>query len=936
MRLRKIAAATLVAALGLTTVASQAQAWVAVDGSGPAGGYQSMTGVGEGSWSEHSLTTFSTYLMPGGGGRWVCIDPLEKVPSVISVNSQQVNDPKLAWMLHTYSMTKDPYQAAALAYWTKQRYPASGGSSAAEQVKANEPADWAKMLVYIDALNDQATKYAGPYTMKTALTDTTVTGSVLTSSGQQLKEITPASNPRFETAPEVRINLINAKFADGSTSAMVTSGVAAKYTVINPAKEVVAEATLSGIPGTSYTLYSEAGYQRMVAKGTASQSVTDTDVREKRQASPSITTTASHSKGGTKVGVAITDTIRASEGKPGTTMKVPVLLYGPLSAKPAPAANAPAGAPVAWKGTVDINLDANGNGSATTAAYQPMAVGWYAYEADFPGDTNNAAFNTQYGDPAETGYLEARKPTAGTTASDKTDGDKYLVGEGPKTVVDVTAYTDLIPGVEHTIRGELRDKATGEGFTPAIIAEKKFTPKTSDGSVTLEFTVPESVKGKTLVAFERIYQGTTEVVAHADINDPAQTVTWPEIGTTATDKTDGDKYLTGDGEQIVSDEVTYKGLTPGETYTVEGELKDKATGEGFDPAIVATTEFTPETPDGTVTLDFTVPTTVQGKTLVAFEKVLHEGVEVAIHADIDDVEQTVYRPDLGTTATDKADGDKILAQTGEVIVSDEVAYTGLEPGKTYTVAGELVDKATGKGFEPAIVATTEFTPETPDGTVVLDFTVPAAVQGKTLIAFETVLHEGVEVAIHADIEDKAQTVYRPDLGTSAVDQADGDKILAAGGGTIIDTVTYTGLEPGQTYVVDGELQDKATGKPTGIKGKAEFTAESTDGNVEVEFKVPSGYAGKTLVAFETVSLNGVQIASHVDLNDAAQTVNIYAGDMEEGGGLIDSGDPLQGNGTPLMIGGLVVLGLAGAVGAGLFVRRRRPLARHGLAGEQVA
>ncbi|WP_142093031.1 VaFE repeat-containing surface-anchored protein [Propioniferax innocua] len=114
----------------------------------------------------------------------------------------------------------------------------------------------------------------------------------------------------------------------------------------------------------------------------------------------------------------------------------------------------------------------------------------------------------------------------------------------------------------------------------------------------------------------------------------------------------------------------------------------------------------------------------------------------------------------------------------------------------------------------------------------------------------------------------------PSIGTTAVDKADGDKVLAAEGGVIVDTVAYEGLTPGLEYTLTGELMDKATGEGTGITGEVTFTPEAVNGEVDVEFTVPTGFAGKELVVFEYLTLDGDKVAEHTDINDVNQTVAI--------------------------------------------------------------
>ena len=131
----------------------------------------------------------------------------------------------------------------------------------------------------------------------------------------------------------------------------------------------------------------------------------------------------------------------------------------------------------------------------------------------------------------------------------------------------------------------------------------------------------------------------------------------------------------------------------------------------------------------------------------------------------DKSEQYVVEPNpptLKTTATDKTDGDKTLASSGMVTITDKVCYTNLKPGKEYTLTGTLMDKATG---EPLMVegkpmtASKVFTPGQADGCENVDFTIDGSMMaGKTTVVFERLEHDGQTIAVHTDINDEDQTV----------------------------------------------------------------------------------------------------------------------------------------------------------------------------------
>ena len=496
-------------------------------------------------------------------------------------------------------------------------------------------------------------------------------------------------------------------------------------------------------------------------------------------------------------------------------------------------------------------------------------------------------------------------PEIGTTAL--VDGEHTAAPSGEVTIVDTVAYKNLKVGETYKVSGILMDKETGEPLLVGegeeqtqVTAEVEFTPTSAQGTVELTYTFDASaLAGKAVVVFEDLYQGEKVVASHADINDEGQTVTFgkPAIGTTAT--IDGEKTAEPAEQITITDTVEYSGLTVGQEYKLTGVLMDKEAGEplligeGEEQAqVTSEATFTPAESSGAIEVLFTFDASVlTGKAVVVFETLYIGEEEVTSHTDIEDEGQTVTfveGPKIGTTAT--VDGQHTADPTGEITIVDVVEYTGLTPGKTYTISGVLMDKATGEpllvGEEQAqVTAEVEFTPESADGTVELTYTLDASsLAGTSIVVFETLYSDGVEIAAHADINDEAQTVEitepeKPTLGTTAT--VDGQHTADPTGEiTIVDVVEYTSLTPGETYTVSGVLMDKATGEPLLVDGaeitaEVEFTPESADGTVELTYTLDaSTLAGTTIVVFETLYSDGVEIAAHTDINDEAQTITI--------------------------------------------------------------
>ncbi|MGO5316944.1 VaFE repeat-containing surface-anchored protein [Paraeggerthella sp. LCP19S3_G8] len=385
-------------------------------------------------------------------------------------------------------------------------------------------------------------------------------------------------------------------------------------------------------------------------------------------------------------------------------------------------------------------------------------------------------------------------PKIQTEETDKADGDHVAQASAETTLVDTVWYENLKnDGTEYTITGTLMVKSTGEALLDAdgnaITATKTFKPRLKAGEVQLEFTFDSSLlAGEDIVAFESMISDGIEVAVHADISDEDQTVHFLDIRTTAADKADGDKLVTGTDITVV-DEVAYEGLVPGTEYTLEAALVDAETGEPVmvkdglvEKQVTGSATFTPDEADGAQAVEIAFDGTgLDGKSLVVFEKLFAADVQLASHEDPSDEGQTVTVAEIGTKLTDAADGDQIIV-TGKVKLIDTVEYKGLVAGDAYTVHGTLMVKSTGEALEDAdgkpVTATAEFTPDKPSGTVDVTFEFDASSlnEGDSLVAFEECLTvEGNLAAVHQDINDAGQTVVVDNPDTPEVPKTPYDK-----------------------------------------------------------------------------------------------------------------------------------------------------------------
>ena len=517
------------------------------------------------------------------------------------------------------------------------------------------------------------------------------------------------------------------------------------------------------------------------------------------------------------------------------------------------------------------------------------------------------------------GTFDDPEPEIHTTAYDASDSDHY-VGVGTVKISDKVEYSHLVAGKTYTVTGELHDAATGDAVTvngQAITAEKTFTAEDSAGSVTLDYAFDSyDLKGKTLVVYETLTDAKgAKLAEHRDKSDVSQQVTvlTPKLSTSAVGDADNSKSVTAEGDVTVTDYVRYTGLTAGQTYTLTGTLMDKSTKKDFVDTdgnpVTATAEFTADAESGTATVTFTFNASgiKTGTKLVAFETVATNGIEIADHKDINDIDQTVTvkAPVIGTTAVDAADGDKTVTGEENVAVRDTVHYNNVTPGKTYKVTGTLYEKVldkngkvTKKVFKDKdgnpVTAEANFTAEDSYGNVDVTFYFDGSSlkEGTSLVAFESLFYNDNEIASHADVNDSGQTVIitKPKLSTTATDALDGDKnLIGEDNATMVDTVHYMNVTPGKTYKVSGTLYEKVTDKDGKVTKKqlldadgnpvtaeTEFIPETAFGDVDVTFTFDASdlKAKDKVVAFESLSLNGKELASHADIEDKSQTVTI--------------------------------------------------------------
>lgn len=410
----------------------------------------------------------------------------------------------------------------------------------------------------------------------------------------------------------------------------------------------------------------------------------------------------------------------------------------------------------------------------------------------------------------------------GTNATDAIDGNKSIAADADQKIKDTVDYC-LKKGETFTIKGVLKDKSTGEDVKvdgQSIEQSITVTPTNDNncGQTTLIYDIDATaLAGKEIVVFEYAYKGTTLVESHENINDPNQSILVFSLGTNASDGVDKDEFIEAAEDQKIKDTVDYC-LEKGKTFTIKGILKDKETGESItvdgetvEESIVVTPQ---EDNCGQTALMYDINATeLAGKNLVVFEYA-YEGkgetigdTPVITHENINDEAQTIIVVDLGTNASDAADGDKdVLAEENATIV-DKINYC-LKAGEEYVVKGVLMDKETGNPFPiegKFVERSMTFRPTEDCGEIEMTFEFNAVhLAGAKIVVFESVYRGDKLIVAHEDINDDDQTVNiylpPPDTGlfttpktAKPANTEDSNLIIPIVAGTVIAVVSFAGF-----------------------------------------------------------------------------------------------------------------------------------------------
>ena len=339
--------------------------------------------------------------------------------------------------------------------------------------------------------------------------------------------------------------------------------------------------------------------------------------------------------------------------------------------------------------------------------------------------------------------------------------------------------------------------------------------------------------GMTYNVFETITCNGKVVAEHKDTEDEEQNIHFTKLSTEAVDANSELQLTLADKNAVITDIIYYENLKPGEEYTITGKLFDKTTGLPIlDPA-------------------------VNVNPYEMLDNILEHWVCDQCAERFDSKEEALAH--VNASATDEH------KNTTLVLSFDSDEYNA------------LIESATMK-------VTENFIPEETTGHIPVNYEIDAtSLAGHTIVAFATITYKGIDMAVHHDLGDEAETIYVPEIGTTAMDAESSMHVSKADGSvTITDRVEYKNLVTGMDYIMTGHLVDKATGEPvvdangSQVTGETKFQPVDTDGYVDVTFTFDGSHlAGHTLVAYEYLAAeykDNPVIAKHEDIGDEDQTI----------------------------------------------------------------
>lgn len=485
-----------------------------------------------------------------------------------------------------------------------------------------------------------------------------------------------------------------------------------------------------------------------------------------------------------------------------------------------------------------------------------------------------------------------------TTLVNSEDNTKFVPHKKDVKLTDTLNYTNLEPYKTYVAEGSIIRYNTDASM--AVSSQKFTTGENGTGYITLNYTVDTTSleRDEELVAYASVKQNGDEFIYHRDKEDAAQKVSVTNDATLDTELLDASTHshkVLCDLEAKLTDSIIYTGLAIGKEYRLESMLY-KVTEDASELILTKDASFEASS-SGKASVDLTVDTTSMepGTKIVAFETVYDAQDEVVKHCDIEDADQTVTleRSKLDTLLLSaNEDASKEIERDTNAKMTDTISYEGLYVGQEYKLRTKLVNF--DQSSEVLLEQTETFKPNTSTGIHSIDLSLDTHNKDhiKKIVCFEYVYSGKSLIMAHEDINDWNQSLVLKEsadrkLETDLLDTASGKQLIPRSSDVrLTDTLTYEGLNVGDSYKVKTKLIRNKDKSEYFIPDDCSFSVTSSSG----KFSVPIGtqakpldtrdlVSGETLTAYEYVyrvqeGYPDRLILSHDKELDPRQTVSV--------------------------------------------------------------
>lgn len=532
--------------------------------------------------------------------------------------------------------------------------------------------------------------------------------------------------------------------------------------------------------------------------------------------------------------------------------------------------------------------------------------------------------------------------TSLTTLADHFAGQEI---DGKSIINDQVTFAWIKADSDYTLKGIVMDKITGkpavDGDGEYILAVKNIhTP--SEGAVNgylskyelpkkdaVQFIFNSTGMENQYVVFEYLFEGADDTelqvvgdqvdltgvmtddqgnpIAHADITneDGSQTFSVPLVETDAFASENGLQEIQATKETKIKDKVACYNLIPGFMYKLVSKAVFTGSGESVKKdgkELTASTEFLAlkKNITKTVSLPTFDATPYEGETITVQQwlyLVTEDGdVFVAEHTDVDNERQQIRFVGIHTTAQDMKIGANFTSSVNAVRErTDYVTCTNLNVGKEYTITTYLYEQDSRKKVRTKlgdyVTGTKTFIADQKDMVVPVTISynpVECGLVGKVSVFFEYLTTLGKNVASHADIRDKDQSIYHPEVHTTLHETGSAvKKISTSGIINLTDTAEYVNLKEGYNFTFIAKFVNADTRKVISVDGREavvekSFVAASDDGNVEMSYSFDIQKSGllkkdgtvSDVVCYEYVYYDGDLLYAEEDLTNRDQTISI--------------------------------------------------------------